>query len=228
MISLQKHLRVSNLGVFKRSSKQERWELKDNSAWNKAQILEDFEELDLVKAIRPQKDNYETAVLLGAIGPRMQTRIDYLIDLWDEGIRFKRIVFLTGNRDIGTIDMPSKPGHSKNETDLFKLLWRRAEKPKAFEKIPTLWIDAPKIKQPDGSLTRPTTLSTLNAWAQQENLEHQDILAISNQPFVQYQQCVLANHLPKNTRIETVGATADNDTPISVYLDALIGCQPTR
>ena len=50
-----------------------------------------------------------------------------------------------------------------------------------------------------------------------EDLESKNILAISNQPFVQYQQRVLG--------IETVGPMAEQDTSIRVYIDALAACE---
>jgi len=88
-----------------------------------------------------------------------------------------------------------------------------------MKKLPTVWIDAPKVAG-----HRPTTVSTIEAWKRQENLEGEDLLAISNQPLVYYQQCALLNHLPEGAKIDTVGGAADFDTSTAVYLDALAGC----
>ncbi|MEI6805458.1 MAG: hypothetical protein WCK49_03000 [Myxococcaceae bacterium] len=102
--SLERSLGVSNLTSLKRGQNQERWGLKDNPHCDRAVILKDLSELGFVDAVKPKYLNYHTAVLLGATRPRMQSRIDYLIQIWKEGVRFKRIVFLTGDRTMSTVD----------------------------------------------------------------------------------------------------------------------------
>ena len=215
--SLEHHLGVSKLASLKRAANQERWELTDNPDWNRALILKDLQILGFVEAVKPGKKHYQTAVLLGSTGPRMQDRIDYLVKTWVDGVRFKRIVFLTGDRDLIEIDGP----HAlKNETQLFQYLWAHTNLPKDLKKLPTLWIDAPKIGN-----KRPTTVSTIIEWRKQENLDHEDILAFSNQPFVRYQECALLNYLPEMAKVSAAGPAATPDTLIQVYIDALVNCQ---
>ena len=214
--SLEHALGVPHLSSFKRIAHQERWELSDAPHWDRTKILKNLQELGFVEAIKPNQKHYKTAVLLGSTGPRMQDRIDYLVQLWNQGLRFDRLVFLTGDRDLIKSDGP----HAlKNETQLFKYLWAHTNLAKDLKKLPTLWIDAPQIDN-----QRPTTVSTVLEWKKQESLEHEDILAFSNQPFVRYQECALLNYLPKTARIEAVGPRAEPNTAIRVYLDALANC----
>lgn len=222
--SLEQSLGVHDLRSFKRDAKKERWELSDKSTWNRQLLLKDISDLGFVDAVKPSKRHYKTAVLLGATGPRMQTRINYLIEVWNQGTRFNRIVFLTGDRDLVDVDKESNPGLSKNETELFKQLWAQAKLPEELRKLPTLWVDSPKIKNPDGSLKRPDTVSTIETWKLQENIAHEALLAFSNQPYVDYQQCALLNYLPKSVAVETVGPAADSATLIALYLDTLASC----
>ncbi len=217
--SLEHSLGVSNLQTFKRQAQQERRDLTDKPNWDRPLLLKDLAELGFVNAIRPNKQHYQTAVVLGSTGPAMQSRIAYLIDLWNLGTRFDRVVFLTGDRILDERDRLSNPGLAKNETQLFKKLWAQANLPEILKQLPTRWIDAPKIQS-----GRPTTVSTIEAWRRQENLDHEDILAISNQPFIDYQQCALLNYLPDTASVETVGPAANPDALIAVYLDALASC----
>lgn len=222
--SLERSLGISDLRSFKRDAKQERWNLSDKPTWNRQLLLKDITNLGFVNTIEPSKQHYKSAVLLGATGPRMQTRIDYLIEVWNQGTRFERIVFLTGDRDLGEIDKASNPGLAKNETELLKQLWAKAALPEELKRLPVLWVDSPKIKNPDGSLQRPNTVSTIETWRRQEDIAGEDLLAFSNQPLVYYQQCALLNYLPKDVTVETVGPAADLTTLIAVYLDTLASC----
>ena len=213
--SLKKHLGTSDLQSFQRKSGQERWTLEDNPNWNKALILEDLKKLGFVDTVWPRKKYYHTAVLLGSLGSSMQMRIEFLIEVWKKDIRFKRIVFLTGDRKLN-----QNEGALKNETALFQKLWAETQMPAELRSLPTLWIDAPQIQK-----KRPNTTSTIQEWLRYEKVENDDILAFSNQPFVHYQECTLKNNLPRLTQVEAVGPKAPSGTSISVYVDALLSCQ---
>ncbi|MEI6789770.1 MAG: hypothetical protein WCK42_01140 [Myxococcaceae bacterium] len=218
--SLQQALGVGNLTSLKRTARQERWDLTDDPKWDRMLILKDLSKLGFVNTVKPTRKEYQTAVLLGSTGPSMENRINYLIETWQAGVRFKRIVFLTGDRILSAIDQESFLGLAKNETELFKKLWQQAKLPEELGKLPEVWIDAPQIAG-----KRPTTVSTIVEWRQKEDLIGEDILAFSHQPFVGYQECTLVNYLPKSAQVEAVGPAARPGTLISVYVDALVNCQ---
>lgn len=219
--NIKHELGINDFSSFKRTPKTERWNLVDDSNWNRPQLMKDFEKLQLVNAIVPKKSHYHSAVLLGSTGPSMQRRINYLVDLWNNGTRFDRIVFLTGDRTLNSEVDLLFPKSVSNETKLFQHLWKSTDKAEALAQLPELWIDTPATFDADGILRRPTTVTTIVQWRETENLRNEDLLAISSQPTVQYQQCALENFIPKGAQIETVGPAANPDTLISVYLDVI-------
>ncbi|MES2504069.1 MAG: hypothetical protein V4534_04240 [Myxococcota bacterium] len=221
--SLEHELKTHELKTFKRTSGQERWELQDDPNWDRDRILKSLTELGLKDATFPQKRFYTSAVMLGATAPKMQERVNYLIRIWNEGTRFEKVVFLTGDRDFGEIDQPFSRADGSNETQLLRHIWAHTPKPVGLDSLPELWVDAPKIRHADGLLGRPTTVSTIEAWKKMENLAGEDLLAFSNQPTVDYQECALMNYLPKGVKVETIGPKANADLPIAIYLDALAG-----
>ncbi len=57
-------------------------------------------EQELFAPWKPFYKMYDKALILGATTSRMQTRLDYLKQLWEDGIRFNELVWLTSDRPL--------------------------------------------------------------------------------------------------------------------------------
>lgn len=217
----------------------ERWELVDKlPAETIKHINPLFEELGLVKEVQPQEKHYSYALLLGARMSTFIQRLAYLIDNWNQGLRFDELVVLAGQRDLmseETLDivlrsdaiviadhekLKTKWQSVKTEKDMMQEILAECTLPKEMrERVIITVVDAPK-KLVDGTLVRPTTGDTVNAWME-KHPEPGSCIAISSQPHVLYQQAVIATLLPKDFNVETIGRRAKDSVKIAEILDAL-------
>lgn len=63
-------------------------------------VLAWAEKEGIYKEWEPLLREYDKAFILGATTGKMRTRLQYLKKLWDKGIRFEEIVWLTGERPL--------------------------------------------------------------------------------------------------------------------------------
>jgi hypothetical protein len=104
---------------------------------------------------------------------------------------------------------------------MIQFLYDHSHMTDAMKKIPVQLISAPMISEESGILRRPLTADTLSAWLA-TNPTPGTCLAISNQPYVAYQQTVLKTLLPSDFSVQTVGAATSEPTEkISIMLDTL-------
>jgi hypothetical protein len=210
--------------VWLRSQGKERHEMDIKKIQgSKDQILSLFKELKLTDPVLPLEKEYDSALVLGATGEAMQDRFAYLYVLWTQHqVRFKKIYFLVGQRllykekiegslkispDLGLPLLPnwSQPKkQARTETDAAQWLVAQVDMKKAFGEIPVEWIDTP-IQE---GLRRPNTEDTLLLWrktaAPQAGTK---VLVISQNPFVGYQNAVVAGVLQgSKIHFETVGS----------------------
>lgn len=210
----------------------ERWEIESVAFQNEAKIKEIFEQLGLLKDVKPLKSNYTYLLMLGALFSTMQKRFEYAIALWKSGIRFESIVLLGSARpavaDQGenvaaflamsgkeTIDnIPS------TEAEMLQFIYQQSDMPQEMRELPVYLIDVPMLPKSDGSMRRPTTADTIEWWLK-TNPVAGTCLAISNQPYVWYQQSVLKTLLPQHYPIETVGAQGQSNISVMLMLDTV-------
>lgn len=231
--------------LFARKKGVERWQVQDNlSPIDKNRVLAQFETLGFFDAITPKKSSYDYFVVLGASIKNVRTRLAYLKKLWVDGIRAKRIVFLTGARRLEPFEGPEQLNdrtqttlpikaswqppakHPEFETDLMRELWLQAELPTELAALPLDVINTPEQKWPDGSTHRPNTGDTAVAWLATKPTPG-SCLCISVQPYVGYQGAVMRRLMPAPFTIETVGAAvqiAERQDPrsVSVLVDTLL------
>lgn len=198
---------------------QERWETKPLE-WmelNKEKTLLNLEKLGLVKEIRPTIKNTDAICILGSTRTSMEGRIQYAETLIKEGLITKNIILLAGERYVtegidGTqnelMEIASKLQVSDweelTETQLITNSYESSEL--AQRKLPHHVIDTPS-----GELPRPTTQTTimeLISWLK-EHQDIQDIIFISEQPYVKYQSAIINSIFESQNvhiRIEIVGS----------------------
>ena len=199
-----------------RKPDQERWEILELSSDQRLFVLNWATQQGMYVPWKPFYRTYDKALILGATTYRMQLRLDYLKQLWKEGIRFSEVVWLTGDRPLdkradGLTDRCS------NESEAAHILWKESNLPEEMRTLPVVFIAVP-MKMEGPTLKRPNTKDTITAWLESAP-EPCTALFISDQPFCGYQFAVIKASLPSTFLFDLVGPGAD---PISHPASAAI------
>jgi hypothetical protein len=223
-----------------RPAGKEHWQVEDTLQDKKDQLYPFFRSLNCVEKIIPQKSHYIYGLLLGAVAFKVQTRLTYLIECWNSGIRFEKFVILGSARprdvqvepDSSLIlqqsghDLKLKKGWKFNgsfpqtEMGIMKLILDQVELPEDMKKIEMIFVEAPMQQQEDGTLRRANTIDTINEWLKTQP-EPGSCLVFSNQPYIGYQHTVVCTALPQTFAVETVGREASAQVKIVTFLDSL-------
>ncbi|MBS0585695.1 MAG: hypothetical protein JSR76_05275 [Verrucomicrobia bacterium] len=177
---------------------QERWEMAEIPAEKKPFVLEWADKTGMLDAVEPVENFYDTALILGATTFTMKERLLYLKKLWEEGVRFKEVVWLTGDRPLDP-RVETLLERCENETEAAKVIWEETDLPEEIRSLPCSFISlAMKVGR------RPNTKDTIIAWVEKGNLSSK-ALFISSQPFCAYQFAVIKNCLPDTITFDVVG-----------------------
>lgn len=182
----------------------ERWEVQESYSPKKQEkIAELCDQMGFFEEVPPTQMHYTYCCIFGAALPSVKARILYAKELWERGIRFDRVVLLTGDRplDVRIDQIPELDGgHFENETDAIVALYAALTLPEGFRALPVTVVATPKI----GS-KRPSTWDTLRQWLSANPMPG-TCLMVSNQPWVKYQDAVARCSLPEEFPLKTVGA----------------------
>ena len=233
-----------------RQEGKERWEISelpiDDSI--KEKLLVSFANLGCCHEVQPTKKHYKGVILYGGTLSRVCIRLAYLMRLWSEGVRWDEIVLLGSRRPLNPEIEPCDAAilHESNllaldkhqlapelptdEAAMMQWLVNGADFPKDLRAVPVRVI-APAMKiMTDGTIGRPTTADTIKDWLTTYKPEG-DYLAISNQPFIGYQDAVGRFYMSPSVQIESVGPAVHQDknsgffgtmtTKVSEYLDTI-------
>ena len=155
---------------------------------------------------KPVSETYDKALILGATTSRMQMRLDYLEQLWNEGTRFNEIVWLTGDRPLDRrVDEPTD--RCRNESEAAHILWEETDLPEEMRSLPVVFVAVP-MKVEGSSLKRPNTEDTIFAWLEFYP-EPCKALFVSDQPFCGYQFAIVKAILPNAFLFDLVGQGVD-------------------
>ena len=220
---------------------QERWHMQEKFADKRDEFLGLFDELHILQEIKPTQKKYTYVLFMGAALYRTRTRLAYLIHLYNQGIRFDEVVILTGSRPLDPViepeyDLlnPDIPGITlradwqaptqlpTTESDMIRFVFDQTDVP--FDRDIITVIDTPMQTKADGTRARPTTGDTIRTWLAQ-NPAVGSCLAVSNQPYVCYQDTVLRTYLLSEFNLEAAGEAITEserkDLKIAVTLDAI-------
>jgi len=224
-----------------RNPGSERFNMVDYYASRKEELRPLCVTLGLVSDVLPKKKYYDYVLMHGANMLTMRARIAFLVRIWQDGVRFKKLVFLTGQRDLDpVIEAPALFTDRQQtvlpiradwqidscllpttETAGIKVLYEQADVPVELRSVPVTIVDAPKTLNNDGQWVRPNTKGTVDTWLL-SNPTPGVCLAISNQPFVGYQDATARALLPASFTLETVGVAAPAASEsVSIWLDSL-------
>jgi hypothetical protein len=201
-----------------RPKDQERFELSARlSPREKNLVLSFAKQEHFLRDWEPKEQTYDTAFILGGTISSMRKRILYLKSLWEKGVRFQKIVLLTGKRPLD----PKIESDLKNcfdESDAALFLWNEMDLPSELKQLELLRIAVPM----NGSI-RPNTEDTLLAYLLVDPSPCK-ALFISSQPICYYQYWVVNTTLPSSFDFDLVGpASTFEEYPAAeeVILDSL-------
>ncbi|WP_257265952.1 hypothetical protein [Endozoicomonas sp. ONNA2] len=222
---------IDSSQIWRRKPGQERWELPalDISTGKEYRLFDLLEKLGLIGPVAPLTKQYDYALLLGATAPGMKSRLDYLADWWRQGVRFKRLIFLVGQRPLTPgadyLDILITKSEKKKldplpftETEAAIMLHQLVSMPEAMRALPVEFIDTPRNWK-SGLWHRPNTRDTIRHWLKTVPLPG-TALVISDQPHGLYQKEVVKQELPGFT-IDLAAGPANPATTVPIYLDAL-------
>lgn len=193
---------------------KERWEFDKRYEYMRPNAWPLFEKAGLISEAYPKKERYDYAVVFGALLSRVEDRVDYLADLWNQGIRFNRIIFLTGQRPL--LEREKSVCGAEMETEMVKWVYSQSALPK---EVPILFIDAPQ-KMRDGIWVRPDTKDTVSEWLK-THPDNGSVIAISNQPYVGYQKAVIQSLLPNGFEVDAAGPAVKGEPTVALILDTI-------
>jgi len=217
----------------------ERFNLQGDRFANKKNLLmSHFKKMNMIDEVRPNKKHYDYALLLGSLLNNVRSRFAYLVKIWNEGVRFDKLVFLTGQRDLvkekesltmmfdrQQVVLPIKKGwqwdgiEPQTEADMMRIVYEQAELPEGMRTIPFVLIDTSKHQLPSGTWYRPTTETTVQEWMK-TSPQPGSCIAASSQPYVLYQDTICRSYFPEKFSLETVGDQT-SETSVIIYLDTL-------
>ena len=226
---------------YARKPGQERWELPalSFSREQTERIKQDLKELGFISATVPKKTTYDYAIVLGAAMPTMIARFNYLIAQWQAGVRFKQLVFLTGQRPLvekaddfqRQILVWARTGLNikwtdknlpQSESEAARIIYATGALPEELRKVPVIFNSAPRQWLADAhAWQRPSTITTINSWLKQENPTHGSVLIVSSQPSALYQDQVFRNTLPEKFALDTIALECHKSVSLPVMLDAV-------
>lgn len=168
-------------------------------------------ELHFLQEIKPSQLAYDYVIVLGGETETMIPRFEYLISLIKQGLRFKELVFHCGIHEQPTYD----ESYPMTESQTAHYLYQKYDIAHLLDKSSVRFIAIPLING-----KRPSTKHGIELWiAQNQSLGK--CLFISSQPYILYQEAVIATILPTNYACEVVGPAISTDIPISDMLDYL-------
>lgn len=201
-----------------RKPNQERWEVTELSPDQRHFVLNWATEQGLYTRWKPALTSYDKALILGATTSRMQMRLDHLVQLWNEGIRFDQIVWLTGDRPLDS-RVDAHLDRCSNESEAARLLWEETPLPDEMRALPVVFVAVPMKKEGK----RPNTEDTIIAWLQVAPTPCK-ALFISDQPFCGYQFSIIEANLPDAFQFDLVGPGVDptaHPLAAAITLDSL-------
>jgi hypothetical protein len=177
----------------------------------------------LTSKMQPKHKHYDHVLLLGTTESGVDTRLDTLKHLWEQGVRFDKIHMLGCDRTLSVTEASvgkNGPRHHpiRTEMDMMEARFyaKRMEWPPELKEVRAFEVDT--FNQPNGKCA--DTKDTVESWLYTQP-DAGNVLVISNQPLAYYQDAAARAALPAQYKVDTVGAAADADVKISVALDAL-------
>lgn len=194
----------------------------------KGDFIYQLKELGCVDKILPSKKSYDYCLLIGGAYPTFIERLDYIIDRWEQGVRFNTLIFVAEERLLDferekrlLLNNPNKQIKSKasqklpqTEIDMIKFVFENIDLPKELRDVKTLFLSS------QGTITPFRFSDSLIRWTIEKRPPRGSCLVVSSQPYVGYEESCVRSALP-NFEIEAIGEAASPNTKVSEYFEIL-------
>jgi len=163
----------------------------------------------------PFNQTYDTALILGNKTSNMQNRLNFLIQLWEAGLRFNEIIWLTTDRRL-YIKLDDFTDLCSTESEAAHIIWEEATLPVDMQSLPVTFIAVPII-QNGNTLKIPDTNDMIQAWL---NTSPQpcSALFVTNQPFCGYQFACIKSSLSTLFQFDVIGTGIESaDQPAAAF-----------
>lgn len=199
-------------------------------------------DLGFVNELPPHFQEYEGALIHGALLARERLRLYYLVEQWNRGARFHSLYFLSGERPlepkyenpetfVNCENSPLKIRQDwtpplkwpRTESEMTRLVWEQSEIPAEMrESVEVHFISAPmKEDAKNGKMVRPTTDDTVVYWLK-DSPRKGNYLAVTNAPYINRQDLVVRAIAPVGEYgFDTVGSAAGKNEQMAIFLDEL-------
>ena len=182
-------------------------------------IINPLTNLGFINEINPSSQMYEGAILLGATTCKMKVRLQYLINQYNNGIRFNSIHFLVSERLLENQEVEEYKNEikkPKTEYEAMSKIWENIDAPESMRKNVKIYF----VNTPMQGLKRPTTDDTVVEWLKLKPNDGK-YLVISNAPYIQRQNLVMKTNVRQDDKyeFETVGSKINNQETIAIILD---------
>ena len=189
-------------------------------------VFELSESLGLFTPYQPEKREYQYAVCLGAFFETSKRRLEGLISLWNQGVRFDALVFLGGERLLRESERLLIDPSCQTEHDMLQFLWNEMQHRVPQSMKEHLAKRVYFVNTPRGKSARPSTADTYRYWIEAFQPQRGSVLAMSTIGFVPYQHLVGKNVLGDAFELDTVcpEETLKTKPKVRVILDTLAKC----
>jgi hypothetical protein len=226
---------------FLRPKGKERWEIVLNPYYEtkKSTLMPLLRKLGLIDEIRPTQRRYDYIIINGATVFRMRNRIEWFQKIWRQGIKGKKIIFLTGERPLDPNvegdcvlypnGMPADAKRPCTEVEAAKLVWDQTITLPDLRAQSVEYVVVPMKKDPiTQKEVRPNAGDVIQQWLKTKP-EPGHILYVINNPYIPHQHRVFAKILETypGLVLETAGPAA-GDNSMTNHLDNIARCIYTQ
>jgi hypothetical protein len=231
LMELAKALGVPMTGNFAQALNKRGQEAKDFDRWKREEVRSTYQDIILkwagthaiFSSWKPLLKKYDRAIIFGSNTTDMASRVEYLIQLWKEGVRFKEVFWITGQRPLDP-RIDSYLDEAKHESQAARLVYKDAKLPKEMRALPVTFLSSPMVKGDDGFMKRPGTREVVQLLINQmqKNSPSKDpgcLLFVSSQPFCGYQFAITSALMPDQFDFDFIG---NGDSLEKTYSSAVL------
>lgn len=197
------------IAIWKRPDLTELWQVEDTyDTLMRQKLLKKLQKLHCFEEISPKYKQYESCLIMGCNAKTFVKRVSYLKKLMNQGIEFKTLYLLVGERPLDPILEKKECEKFSTETEMAIDYTKKILGSDDF-----IIISVPK----EGNRC-PSAKDTIGEWIETGPIPGR-VLAISNQPFCTYMKRILINLCPSEFEIEVCGFAADKKIKSTTITD---------
>lgn len=208
LMELAKNLGMPMTGNFAQALNKRGQEAKDFDRWKREEVRSAYQDIivkwaeghSIFSPWKPLLKKYDRAIIFGSNTTEMASRVEYLAQLWDEGVRFNEVYWITTQRPLDPL-IDTYLEEAKHESQAAALIYRDAKLPKEMRALPVTFLSSPVAKAESGLMKKPGTREVVQLLIEQMNKHSTSkapgcSLFVSSHPFCGYQFAITSALMP--------------------------------